>query len=281
LGCCTDQTNGNDKLTMEEMREGLAQGGGVDLILFTAPCNMGSLEAAYEVREQTEIYIGSENSSGYNWWRETMADISTAMHADPQISNHELALVIIDALETRSSRWQEEDWGGGLTMSAVRTDKLEAVKDRVDALSEAYLAQGNHFVEMVEAVRPRLTSFGPFLVDVHSLAQQLQAEETDPGLQAVLAALLQAMDEAILAEHSGPDWPDAQGLTIFLPDEVYGYRLSDYTSATYGLDFVENTTWDELLAAYLGQLGGALEGVSPPPPMISDGLTPPVCGFCY
>lgn len=282
LGCCVDETNGGDRLTMHELREGLAQGGGVDLVLFTAPCNMGSLEAAYEVREETEIYIGSEDSSGYIWWREPMSDISATLNGDPQISNHDLAQAIIQFLEEGSVRWQAETWGDRLTMSAVRTDKLEAVGERVDDLAEAYLARGeDHFRASVGAVRTELTSFGPFMVDVHDLVQRLYQEETDDQIREALLALEEAMDDAILAESSGPLWPRAQGLSIFLPDSTYAYRLSHYTGDEHKLDFPIDTRWDELMASYVGQWGGAPEAAVPVRRFDSNGLYPTGCPFCF
>jgi hypothetical protein len=280
-GSCLDETNGRDMLTMEEMRQGLTEGGGVDLVLFTAPCNMGSLEAAYEVRDQTEIYIGSENTSGYIWWRDPMGDISAALHANPQISNHELAQVVIDALESWSVQWETEAWAGTLTMSAVRTDRLATVAARVDALSEAYLTREDHFRELIEAVRPRLTSFGPYLFDIHTLAQELLEEEEDQEIRAALLGLLEAMDDAVLAEASGPSWPGAQGLTIFLPDQANAERLAQYTGVTMGLDFVENTRWDELLTSYLGQPAAAQRGLSPLPCSTANGLIPPTNRSCF
>jgi len=280
-GSCLDETTGSDMLTMEEMRQGLAEGGGADLVLFTVPCNMGSLEAAYEVRDQTEIYIGSENTSGYIWWIDPMGDISAALHANPQISNQELARVVIEALEAWSGQWETEAWAGTLTMSAVRTDRLATVAARVDALSEAYLGQEDHFRALIDAVRPQLTSFGPYLFDIHTLAEELLAEEADQGIRVALLGLLEAMDDAVLAETSGQDWPGARGLTIFLPDQAYAGRLAHYTSVTMGLDFVENTRWDELLTSYLGQPAAAQEGVSPLPWSTSDGLIPPTNQSCF
>lgn len=281
LGSCVDQTNGGDRLTMDEMREGLALGGGVDLVLFTAPCNMGSLEAAYEVRNQTDVYIGSEDSSGYIWWREPMTDISAALNGDPQISNHDLAQVIIQSLEARSGQWQAERWAGQLTMSAVRTDKLDAVGARVDALGEVYLARSDdHFRAKVAAVRPELSAFGPFMVDVHELVQRLYEEEVDEEIRGALLAVEEAMDEAILAEYSGPFWPGAQGLTIFLPDSTYAYRLSDYTGDTHSLDFPVDTRWDELMTSYVGQWSGVPQTVVPARRSDWNGLYPAACPLC-
>ena len=210
-----------------------------------------------------------------------MGDISAALHANPQISNQELAQVVIDALEAWSGQWETEAWAGTLTMSAVRTDRLATVAARVDALSEAYLTREDHFRELIDAVRPRLTSFGPYLFDIHTLAQELLEEEEDQEIRVALLGLLEAMDDAVLAEASGSNWPGAQGLTIFLPDQANAGRLAHYTGVTMGLDFVENTRWDELLTSYLGQPAAAQRGLSPLPCSTANGLIPPTDRSCF
>jgi hypothetical protein len=53
---------------MHDMQEALSKNGGVDFVLFTAPCLMGAIESVYELRNCAKVYIGSENLSGYCWW---------------------------------------------------------------------------------------------------------------------------------------------------------------------------------------------------------------------
>ncbi|MGW8266254.1 MAG: clostripain-related cysteine peptidase, partial [Longimicrobiales bacterium] len=97
-GSCWDKTNHGDNLTMAEKRSALAEVGGVDLVLFTAPCLMGALEAAYDLREVTEVYVGSEATSGFIWWREPMRDLSAVLESNPDISTLELASFMVDAI---------------------------------------------------------------------------------------------------------------------------------------------------------------------------------------
>lgn len=69
-GACieiTDVPDGGDHLTMDEMQRALAESGGVNIIGFSA-CVMGCVESAYELRNYTEVYFGSEEMNGYNSW---------------------------------------------------------------------------------------------------------------------------------------------------------------------------------------------------------------------
>ena len=64
-GACSDNNTNDtefteDHLTMKEIRTALEESGGVDILEFTN-CVMGNLESAYELRNCTEFYIGSES----------------------------------------------------------------------------------------------------------------------------------------------------------------------------------------------------------------------------
>ena len=65
-GACMDITNVSgdyDIITMDEMQIALKESGGVNIIGFSA-CVMGCIESAYELRNYTEVYIGSEEMHG-------------------------------------------------------------------------------------------------------------------------------------------------------------------------------------------------------------------------
>ena len=55
-----------DFLTLDELRKGISETGGVD-ILFQVSCNLGCIEAAYELKNCTDVYISLE-SSGYYYY---------------------------------------------------------------------------------------------------------------------------------------------------------------------------------------------------------------------
>ena len=244
-GTCWDDTNGHDNLTMDEIRTSLATVGGVDLVLFSAPCLMGSVEAAYELRQGTEVYIGSENLSGYSLWSETMGDICRTLHSDPGISNLDLGELIIDSIRQHAG---EPTPVTGMTMSAVRTDRLSALAEAVEAVSLAYLSRIDSFRAHIDAVYQDVTRFYGVFADLWDLARQLRLVEQDPAVRDTLGLMQSCLEASIVAECHGTDWTDAHGLTLFLPDStavVQGALLA-YTSDWYALDFVRDTHWDEL-----------------------------------
>ena len=89
-GACIDDTNGGGWLTMNDMQQALTNTNGVDIICFTAPCGMGALESAYELRDCVDVYIGSEASSGYGHWRGTITGICDMLNNNPDLSIIEL-----------------------------------------------------------------------------------------------------------------------------------------------------------------------------------------------
>ena len=93
-GACRDDTN-NDQLSMDEMQQALFAAGGVTVTCFSAPCLMGAMESAYELRECTELYIGSQETSGYLWWIGTMENITHLLYSNPAVDLSTLGKNII------------------------------------------------------------------------------------------------------------------------------------------------------------------------------------------
>lgn len=155
-GCCTDHNypgqNGSsvDYLTMKEMKQGLMEAGGIDCICFTAPCSMGSLESAYELKECVDIYIGSEESSGYICWMGAIEPLCTILNTQSDISIMSLGEQIINLVKNNFKSFDYIELSrmyGGIrllnrmkfilslqmfTMSAIRTDKLHNVSVSID-----------------------------------------------------------------------------------------------------------------------------------------------------
>ena len=107
-GACIDITSGDDLLLMDEIQRALTDAGGVDMVCFSAPCLMGALESVYELRNCTEVYIGSEETSGYIWWWYTMGDICETLKQNPDITNLEFADIIIQSIYRNSFNWKSK-----------------------------------------------------------------------------------------------------------------------------------------------------------------------------
>jgi len=193
------------------------------------------------------VYIGSENLSGYAWWNEPMGDICKTLKENPGITNYQLGEGIISSIWENRTRYESES----LTMSAVRTDRLDMIKDTIDELSLEYLARLDTFRTHIDTIYQNITAFSSSIVDLYDLAEELLSVEEDQQVRGILFSLQQCIEDAIIAECHGLDWSDAHGLTIFFPDSSSAMLLPSYISTKYGLDFLLETHWDELLFSLL------------------------------
>ncbi len=247
-GACNDYDPSFDVLRMEDMKQALGGAGGVDLVLFSAPCYMGSLESVYELRECTDVYIASEHGSFYAFWRTVMGSISEELNSNPDIPNHELGRLIIEWMA--NDRKSYKSYGGMryLTMAAVRTDRIGALREAIDDLALGYLSDPARFKALVESVRKKIIYFvNTSITDLNSILLCLYRVETDLAMRAEIENVMQCLSDVIIAEIHLPKYKDIQGLSIFLPDEANAGILAYYIDDEFGLDFVQDSNWDELL----------------------------------
>ncbi|MDD1469643.1 clostripain-related cysteine peptidase, partial [Dolichospermum sp. ST_sed5] len=102
-GACRDHGAGyRDDLTMDEMQKALMVAGSVDIVCFSGPCNMGSLESVYELRDCTDVYIASEAFSSYNIWRGTFNGLCILLNESSDISNAEVGKFIIQSIKEKT-----------------------------------------------------------------------------------------------------------------------------------------------------------------------------------
>ena len=267
-GACSDMTSGNDHLTMGEMRDALSGAGRIDLTLLNTPCLMGMVEVAYNLRNVTDVVVASEFLSG--WVNEPMGDLSDALHANPGISTEALGSLFVNSIWDHRMVWENVGWPDSLTSSAIRTDRLAGIKDQVHAASVRFMSWPAGFRGQIATITPNLTSFQPSYVDLFDLAEELLAVGQDQTTRFILESLQTAIQEAVVAEVHGPAWEGTHGLSIFLPESSTFSRLDAYRGSTSGLDWVQDTFWDDLLVAAYGVGASAQEAeawaTAHPPP---------------
>lgn len=283
-GACNDDTD-NGFLYMEDIRKGLADNGGVDLVLFSAPCLMGALESVYELRDCTSVYIGSENLSGYMWWFGTMEYICDTLNRFPKIGNYTLARNIISNIQENASQ-STEYYDDYFTMSAIKTDGIENAVTALNDVGAAYLNNIDTAYPIIKSLSGTYqTYYDGFCTDAYDFLSKLHAVETDPQLRTLLENAMNELSLLVLAEEHGANLPGTHGLSIFFPGpQRYNY-YNGYTWDELGLDFPVNTQWDEFVGAYISKElqsshGPKLQtGKIPENPIIipqfgTDGLSP-------
>jgi len=243
-GSCADDTN-NDWLTMVEMRQAFEQAGPVDLIMFTAPCLMGSIEAMYEIKDFTQVYIGSENTSGYCYWYQSMSDVRKLLEIGAGIGTNDLAGEIIQALGKYGC--VEYDGEPTMTFSAVSSNRLAAIVDLFKEICTFYNGKKDKLSGFLDRNYDQIQSYYGYNMDLFALSERLSAEETDPGVLRKLESLRSLIELAVIAEVHGDEVSGSRGIAVFCPKKSNKF----FSDVGYSDNlFAKSTLWGVLLGHY-------------------------------
>jgi hypothetical protein len=285
-GACADVTDGGS-LTMREIAQGIGDAGGVDILAFTAPCMMGAIESVYEVRECVDVYIGSEDLSGYVYWHGIMGNICDVLDDSESLSNEDIGRRIIELVKN-NPRWLSSSHPKTATMSAMSTSRMTPAVEQLAVVSEYLAVHAALYLPEVKAswgATWRLgqgTGYDTKTVDIIDFSLRLSERVSDPFLLEGLEDLRALLDEAILAEcHRAPPAEcRPRGLSIHFPRSMSGY------APVYGrvLDMTADTSWDEFIFKHLqyrwkpeGNLAGSVLADCPAPGSPLEGVTVTAC----
>jgi len=248
-GACIDETN-DDYLTMDEIQQAIGATGGVDIVCFTAPCRMGAVESAYELKDCTDLYIGSEEGSGYVWWGDIIGEIYDSLNDNPDQSIIEFGIEVIDLIDKNSYEWPE--WRANLTMSAIETNKLSMLIEAINTLSIDFIENYEELYDNITIAYENTISFGyGYGIDLYDFTNECLQVFFNETLIAKINSVQKNVSEAVIAECHGENKGNAHGLSIFFPDQDSPWWNYDISYSFCNLDFTEKTHWDEFLIKYL------------------------------
>ncbi len=248
-GACWDNSAGSH-MTMDEMQQGLQQGGGVDILAFTAPCTMGAIEVLYELRGCAEIVIGSEDGSGYGRWRGMMDEVCEILTVFTTFSNRTVSEWIIEAIRVNDDFDPFIEY---LTMSAVNTEATTLIAQTLAALTNHLVQYFDQCANDIYAARMNGHEMGMglveeyYLVDLYNWLGNLIAESRDPLVDDFAAQARNAIVQAVVAECHGYMHDGVRGINIFFPWNADDYAYSYETT----LDFTNDVAWADLLQEFL------------------------------
>ena len=289
-GLSWDFSDGYDYLDSPEIRQALAAitADGADPldVVFYDVCLMGMIEVAYQIQEYATYFVSSQNI-GWAPWGPEGRYVQTVQGLPPDQTPRQMAerLVQIYADTTPPQ-------GHPFTLAALDMTRLPTVTQAVDQLAVA-LSQtltGTAPAATLHAAygtTQKIDYDGDFqiepgrdgFVDLYDLALQLAQTYTDTAVVDAAQAVIDTLDQALVAEahQSGTPWvnldqrwdlDDVHGLSIFLPlgedlelplpvtTTLTGtlvltrnLRLRDmYTPEQ--LQFASDTAWDGMIDAY-------------------------------
>lgn len=223
-----------------------------DLIAFDSSL-MQMAEVAYEIRDQGNYIVGSEESppgAGYPYDR-----FLTSLNANPDMGGRDLAIRIADETITAytstdyASQW-DFSRANDITQSVVDTSKIGAIAPAIDTLGSALLAAKGQYGAEIAQARDETESYAYpenrdllhfcsllTLIPVGSITPRV----ADTGVLNAVAGVRNVLGEAIIKNVAGRGHANSNGLAIFLTDP------NDYR-------FVENEQISQQFGQPYGQL---------------------------
>ncbi|MDI6792700.1 MAG: clostripain-related cysteine peptidase, partial [bacterium] len=249
-----DDTSGGDCLFMSEVKGALAQivtnqGRQIDLVGFDA-CLMGMVEVAYQLRDQAQVMVASEEVEPWEGWpyNTILADLA----ANPSMSPAELG----EAIVVRYG----EDYGNSNenTQSAVDVSNMAGLSGAITAFAQSLI--GSPYWDELHLLRGQVEEFYYSAnVDLYHFADLVSANITNPAIQSAAEALKSEINNTVVANWHGDYSPGAFGLAVYFPREEYKFD-PDYNCGI--IDFPCDTDWNEFLAWYLNPAPSAPCGIA-------------------
>jgi hypothetical protein len=206
---------------------------------------MQMMEVAYEIRNRTDLVVGSEESppgEGYPYeaWIGPLVD-------NPDLTPRDLARLIVNqTIETMGDRF-------ALTQSAVDTSQLGGLAQALDGFARALIPREAQYRSALTRARNNAQHYGSdssytTYKDLLDYADQVAQETGDSVLAAERDKVEAALNQALVAErHTGSSLADSHGLSIYVPP---ANDWSNTQRRYRNLAFARDTQWDEWIDAY-------------------------------
>jgi|YelNatPaOPRAMG01_1025707.scaffolds.fasta_scaffold06004_14 hypothetical protein len=255
-GVCWDESSGNH-LSPHDIEMALAKaeqktGTKVDIVGFDA-CLMGMIEVCYELKDETNIVIGSEMLiPGYGWpYESIMSYLSTNPNVDPRTLSEEIVRQYVNYYINMKSIYFVQLSAIDETAVPKMAESLNTFADHLSQNIVTYkgVIAGARGVAQQKFIMGTMGAY--YYIDLYKFADVIREKADDDILDALASSLMEKMTAMVFAErHINPQGNlDAKqfGLTINFPPNIQTYS-SGYE--TYVQCFVAETTWLNLLMTY-------------------------------
>ncbi len=259
--------------------EGVTQSSGdsgeqkkLDAVVFNS-CYMGNMESSYQMRNTSDIIIGSENYSKgtFGHWGEHLKRIEDGIRNSGEFDKTSFARDFIEYYRERGSeikesfpeysRWKETF----LTLTAIDTSQVEKLaatwKGFVDSCKAEKVpdheifrefAKDPEYVSQSSAHKDSVMIFYDMIRDMGSIMTNVQQNPALPKAVKDEAIKVQAaLNDAVIAEqHEGKNMDGSNGITIWAPTNAVDVALmADRYEKGNVPDFNASTGYLSLLKA--------------------------------
>lgn len=238
-GVCRDGENGWMQIPqLQQALQGARENTGekLSLIGFDA-CLMASTEVAYQLRNEADYMVASQEVEGQNGWPYNLvldpdaiatmgmnASITSATVTPKQLASYLVSRTTADPKDIP-------------TMSAIDLSKMDAVAKAAKDLGATISGTKTNQVEL-RKIRENVQTFAKYH-DAGHFAENLVAFPgiTSKEVKEKAASFQSALDDAVIAEQHSEKFPNAHGLTVELR------WPKNYKTTAFAAD----TGWEQLI----------------------------------
>lgn len=246
-GACLDETDNAIAMSLDNFQTALSETGGVDIICFLA-CLMSSIEAVYELRNDVDVFVGSEDLAYMSWFDDVCGDTNQLLTDSPTLTNDVIGSEIVQFFQENHNPPVNK-----LTISALRTEHIASLATALDALVREYT---KHWLRSYRSIKNAYNN--TFLLsNLDEWAAVFEVYDLRDFIEnlpqtALTETVLDAFDDVLITEAHGTDMEETHGLSIFFQPRKSPYGLfRDYRDTSYGLDFAQDTFWNEFLFLFI------------------------------
>jgi len=230
----------------------------LDLLAFDA-CEMGSTEAAYELRIVAYYLVASEQVEAFKSWPYTSI-LQKAFEEKKTVAPRELGSIIVD----ESSKVKQDM----LTMGLIDLSRMENVKDAANAFAVQIL-ETKTSMKKLNAIAEQTQQFYDPFKDLHHFSQKIAASPAVKDTTLIKAAenLCSTLKDAVITEEHSTSVPPRDLITdsdILALNEKELHSLYELSNA-HGLNVELNpqsSSYDDLQFAKDTQWGRAMSRIN-------------------
>jgi len=262
-GSCFDMTNNGEKylltMKMDDMKKALIQSEGIDIMSFMGPCNMCTIETIYELRNCTDVIIARE-LGGDNFSPFLMSKITKLLNKKYYLDNYQIAHNVIEIIKKDDKVLP--DFSSKKTESAVRTNKIEFLVEKIDDLTYYIMDNLDSLKFSISPISMQNKNLfcnaeGLFywkMIDIINFTQNiLKNNNGDEKLSGIVSNVSNAVEKCIINHWHQKEHSYLNGISIAYYEVIpiknkarNGWDPSIDSYQNSNLDFVNDSIWDEL-----------------------------------
>lgn len=233
---CADDYSARDSLTMPELDKVLTNvtgNGKIELLGFDM-CQMATLEVLFEVADECEYVIASQNVEPPDGWH------YEELLGEPYLSPEKFGVSALRQFEEYYRAKNLDNY----TLSLFKTAPVKGLAGLMEQLAEVSLKDESLYDE-IQASRMKSLDFKyEKYVDIGAFVAALSIHTDNPKVTDLCKKINEVLNEIVIHKVAGKRYHSSRGLSIFFPEDLSSSDIEDYRHISFGQ---KHGGWNNLL----------------------------------